>query len=151
MSEEDCFHLGAKALIRNPAGELLLLTEKDKSYWDIPGGRIKKGEALEDALKREVYEETGIQTVTIIQPFLMVLMNVRIPVQNSDVGLIVATYLCEVSDNILPRLSEEHSDFKWVDPMKAAQLLSPSCSPELTKKIAQLASLSSKPTATIPK
>jgi 8-oxo-dGTP pyrophosphatase MutT (NUDIX family) len=62
---EDNFHLGIKALIRNSKGEYLLLkTNKariDKEYYDIPGGRIKRGEDIINTLKREVFEETGIK------------------------------------------------------------------------------------------
>ena len=30
-------------------------------FWELPGGRIDPGEDLDTALKREVFEETGIQ------------------------------------------------------------------------------------------
>jgi hypothetical protein len=48
---EDFFHLGIKALIKNADGKILLLkvnTAKLKDfhgepYWDIPGGRVQNG------------------------------------------------------------------------------------------------------------
>src|ERR1035438_7612472 len=43
---------------------LLFLRRKNepaKGEWWFPGGRIKKGESLEQALCREIKEETGLQ------------------------------------------------------------------------------------------
>jgi len=43
------------------SGKVLLMTNKsDKKYW-FPGGGIEVGEKLEEGLKREVMEETGLK------------------------------------------------------------------------------------------
>lgn len=143
---EDSFHLGIKALIRNNKGEILLLKVNPKNlkgfsgepYWDIPGGRIHKGDSVEETLKREIREETGISGVDKITPFSMVLSNIRIPVENYDVGLILAVYLCEVggADKIV--LSEEHVEYNWFLPKEAAHLLKVKYPAEFTNKLEEL-------------
>ena len=54
------------AIITDPAGRLLLIKrghEPEAGRWSLPGGRIEPGESDEQALVREVREETGL-TVT---------------------------------------------------------------------------------------
>lgn len=42
-------------------GDQLLLTNLVRRGWDIPGGHIEAGEDPEQALRREIYEETGVR------------------------------------------------------------------------------------------
>jgi len=146
--KEDCFHIGVKAIIRNQNGEILLLEVNPeelkepkehggKPYWDIPGGRIKLGDTLEDTLRREVEEETGITSITGIKPFSMVLSNIRIPVYGGDVGLILASYLCDVGD-VDVRISSEHLKAEWFPPQEAAELLRVKYPEEFVEKLREL-------------
>ena len=50
------------AFIFNPQGELLLVrSHKWHDKWVVPGGHVELGETLEQALVREVLEETGLR------------------------------------------------------------------------------------------
>jgi len=50
------------ALILNPDGEVLLIrSHKWKDAYVMPGGHIELGERMEDALRREILEETGLE------------------------------------------------------------------------------------------
>lgn len=51
------------ACITNSCGEVLLVKNEHRNdTYEIPGGRMEIGETLEEAVKREVFEETGIRT-----------------------------------------------------------------------------------------
>ena len=52
---------GADALVRNERGEVLLVRRADDGRWAMPGGWIDPGETPEQAVVREVAEETGLQ------------------------------------------------------------------------------------------
>ena len=56
----DClYRISLKALIYNDAGQVLVVKEIDRTYWDLPGGGMDFGETIESSLKRELYEEVG--------------------------------------------------------------------------------------------
>lgn len=48
------------AIILNEKNEILLQLRTDFNRWGIIGGALEYNETLEDALQREVYEETGL-------------------------------------------------------------------------------------------
>lgn len=50
----------AGVVILNNKSEVLLQRRGDDNNWCIPGGMVEPGETIEEAAKREVYEETGI-------------------------------------------------------------------------------------------
>ena len=144
---EDCFHLGIKALIRNKGGKLLLLrvnakelwSYAGKPHWDLPGGRIHKGGTVEETLKREIEEETGIITLASYAPFSMVLSPIRIPLKSGDtVGLILAVYVCDIGTTETVRISSEHAQAAWHDPQKAGKLLAVKYPKEFTEKVSAL-------------
>ena len=44
-------------------GKVLLARHKrgEKEYWTLPGGGLEKGERIVDCLKREIWEESGLE------------------------------------------------------------------------------------------
>lgn len=50
-------------LVLNEKGELLMIFRRGK--WDLPKGKLDKGETIEHCALREVMEETGLTKVTI--------------------------------------------------------------------------------------
>jgi 8-oxo-dGTP diphosphatase len=131
MSAEALYHLGIKALVRNSEGSVLLLQvnpaklrDERKAYWDLPGGRVQKGDSVEDTLKREVAEETGVTKITVGEPITTVLSNISIPVENGEsVGLILSVYSCSIPYDAAVILSDEHVAYEWVASAEAAKRL----------------------------
>ncbi|OFW57485.1 MAG: hypothetical protein A2Y75_00910 [Candidatus Solincola sediminis] len=63
-SKFDRIVAGITAVIMNQAGEVLFVRQKRGPYrgqWILPGGSIEYLEKMNDAVKREVLEESGIQ------------------------------------------------------------------------------------------
>ncbi len=56
-------HVGVYAVILNPQGDRILLIRKARGPYtgllDLPGGSVETGETVEEALEREVGEETS--------------------------------------------------------------------------------------------
>lgn len=68
MNLEKPYIISVYAILRNEKGQFLLLKRSENSHtnpgkWDLPGGKLGPGETLEDAVVREVWEETGISIV----------------------------------------------------------------------------------------
>ncbi len=56
--------VAASAIIENENLEILLVKKAIPPYkgsWDLPGGFVEPGETLEESVRREVKEETGIK------------------------------------------------------------------------------------------
>jgi ADP-ribose pyrophosphatase YjhB (NUDIX family) len=58
--------VGIGGFVVNDNGEVLLIkeyrSEYDMSFWKIPGGMVDPHESIQDAAKREILEETGVET-----------------------------------------------------------------------------------------
>ena len=93
-----------KACLHRNSMVLLLKNEKG---WDLPGGHLKQGEGVEDGLRREVYEETGLN----IEDVDMV---------NSPTGR--KRFFCAafMTDDV--HLSNEHTEFKFFHKDEIADL-----------------------------
>ncbi|MBV9986191.1 MAG: NUDIX domain-containing protein, partial [Chitinophagaceae bacterium] len=53
--------VAAGGLVQNENGELLMIYRRGK--WDLPKGKLDKGESIEACALREVTEETGVRNL----------------------------------------------------------------------------------------
>ena len=56
----DSVRPGANAVIFDGDGKVLLEHRSDNGFWGLPGGAVEVGESVEQAVKREVMEETAL-------------------------------------------------------------------------------------------
>ncbi|MEO6033070.1 MAG: NUDIX domain-containing protein [Burkholderiaceae bacterium] len=68
----------AVGVLINPDGEFLLTSRPEgkvfAGYWEFPGGKLEPGETVEQALRRELFEELGITTGA-VQPWQVELVD----------------------------------------------------------------------------
>jgi 8-oxo-dGTP diphosphatase len=120
------FHAGIAALIWSPETNqyLLLRRSEQKDYasgaWECVTGRVDQGEGFQDALRREVKEELGVEVqVEHILGTTHFYRGEPIP-ENELVGVI---YLCTLSDPISIRIGPEHSEYSWLSADRVIELL----------------------------
>lgn len=102
------FVAGATAFIQDAEGRVLLFkhTYRPQHPWGLPGGWIKRGEKVEDALVRELREESGFEVV------VGHLLTAELHPKTRHIDLI---YACRVIGGAF-RQSDEVSDYAYVAP-----------------------------------
>jgi 8-oxo-dGTP pyrophosphatase MutT (NUDIX family) len=84
----------------------LLRADYKSPTWSIPGGGIEKGETLLDGIKRECIEEMGFFD----NEFKL------IPIQKfTNRNFTYHTFFCQIEDEFIPQLNNEHCGYAWVD------------------------------------
>ncbi|MBI4150408.1 NUDIX domain-containing protein [Candidatus Woesearchaeota archaeon] len=78
------------------------------SVWEIPGGRIAAGENPYDGLLRETKEETALD----IEPICP--LGVQHFTRDDGQRITMIIFYCKPSHTHV-RLSEEHTDYQWID------------------------------------
>lgn len=115
---KDHIGVGVFALIQNPKGEFLLTKsvrseKKSADYekmWSMVGGTVDFGEHLEDALRREIKEETGLEVE--IDRFLGYNEYLK-----EGKHWVAFNYLAKTSSNIFINFEpEKQSDLQWFEP-----------------------------------
>lgn len=104
--------LGAGGLVQNSQGKILVIREHGATTYKLPGGHIELGETIEDAVIREVFEETGIQTT-----FSTVLgMASTHPYRFGKSNIYIVCKLVPLSTQINIQDTHEIDDAKWILP-----------------------------------
>src|SRR6266571_1340684 len=59
-TNDNYFQVSVKGLFSSAEDKLMMIQEEN-GIWELPGGRVQKGEDLVDCLERECLEETGLR------------------------------------------------------------------------------------------
>ena len=107
------YGLAVRAVIKNDNGECLVLKRRDDtthfpSTWEWPGGKTEAGESFDQALVREVAQETGLQIslMHVVGAYQFLLGDLHVAV------------LCMEAEVIGGELAitDEHVEYRWVRP-----------------------------------
>ena len=115
---------GARIVIENSSGEILLHKRSDFGVWGMPGGNAEEGEDLETVVIREVAEETGL-SVSQVQPFGFgcdpAVETHTFP--NGDRCQFFALNFYTRTFQGVPRADDESTDVGWFSPGALPEML----------------------------
>jgi 8-oxo-dGTP diphosphatase len=113
------YGLTVRGIIKNDSGEILIVKRHPKSrtdpeMWELPGGKVEKGEHFADALVREIKEETNLNVN--VGDFCEAVQNDYS--HKRTVQLMM--YLDDVEGSVA--ISEEHTEYMWASIEKIESL-----------------------------
>lgn len=105
------FGLSVRVLITDEDNKILILkrstgSKTNPGKWELPGGKVDQGESFDQALIREVKEETGLK----------ISLDHVVGVSEQNLHLIRAVHII-ISGKIIGgtlKLSKEHEGYAWV-------------------------------------
>ncbi len=105
------FGLAVRVLLYDDNGKILILKRSTDSKtnpgkWELPGGKVDQGESFDQALIREVFEETGLK----------IFVEHFVGASEQNLHVIRAIHII-MSGRIMEgelKLSEEHEGYAWV-------------------------------------
>ena len=82
-------------------------------FWEMPSGKLDSGETVEQGLRREVFEEVGIDIATFEKKIIGISQYSSEKPEGTKYS-VQLNYVIEISTKELPiKLSNEHTDFIW--------------------------------------
>ena len=105
----------------------VLLVERGKppleGFWSLPGGLVEAGERLEDAVAREVLEETGLRVnaEAMATVFERIMPGDTDTVGHPEYHYVLVDFYCKVLGGDL-RAGDDSRRAEWFEPAALAQL-----------------------------
>lgn len=104
----------AAAIVRDESGHILLVKSQSAEVWGLPAGAIDLGETPQQAVVREVFEETNLQITPTKIAGVFGGKDFRYVYSNGDeVEYFIVVFECKVKSGELFARDGEVSDFKY--------------------------------------
>jgi ADP-ribose pyrophosphatase YjhB (NUDIX family) len=103
----------AGGLVKNERNEILMIFRRNK--WDLPKGKLDKGENLEDCAIREVEEETGLENVKLNSSLIVTYHTYHEGTKHILKESHWFSMTVEGEQKLLPQTEEDISDIQWID------------------------------------
>lgn len=115
----------AGGIVSNPNGDILFIKRLGK--WDLPKGKMEKGESREESAVREIEEETGLQNVELLS-FINTTYHIYIE-RNGD-KVLKCTHWFEMKfdgeDTSKPQTEEGITEVAWKNTLQIEEEVFPS-------------------------
>ncbi|WP_454047005.1 NUDIX hydrolase [Chryseobacterium sp. Marseille-Q8038] len=102
----------AGGLVNNPEGKILFIKRLGK--WDLPKGKMEKGESREESAVREIEEETGLSDVELVK---FINTTYHIYVERNGEKILKCTHWFEMNfdgeDTSTPQIEEGITEVAW--------------------------------------
>lgn len=115
----------AGGIVNNSAGEVLFIKRLGK--WDLPKGKMEKGESREESAVREIEEETGLTNVELVK---FINTTYHIYVERNGDKVLKCTHWFEMNfygeDTSKPQIEEGITEVAWKNAVQIKDEVFPS-------------------------
>jgi ADP-ribose pyrophosphatase YjhB (NUDIX family) len=125
--------VGAAILVLDNQNRLLLMKRSDNECWSVPGGSTEPGEVVEDAAKRETFEETNLEIgeMSLFGVFSGPEFFYKYPNGDEAYNVIVVYSSQDWRGEV--KLNDEHTEWRWVAVTEIPEDISPPIKPLVEK------------------
>ena len=104
--------VSVSGVITDDHGHVLLIQRRDNHHWEPPGGVLELGETIQDGLRREICEETGLA----VEPDMLTGVY-----KNMSRGIVALVFRCKITGGQLTA-NDEVTAFHWANESDIRQL-----------------------------
>ncbi|CAG9786195.1 unnamed protein product [Diatraea saccharalis] len=105
-------NIGVGGLVLNDKNQMLVVVEKhtEIAHWKLPGGYVERGEDIQNAVIREIKEETGVDAT--FESLVTLRHTHKAMFGNSDIYIVM---LLKATSDTINKSDIEIKDCKWMD------------------------------------
>lgn len=111
---------------------LYLLLRYEAGHWDFPKGNIEKGESIEETVRREIKEETGIEDVEFLEGFQTEIKYFYRSKGENIFKIVIFLLASTETDKV--KISFEHLGYQWLPYEEALKEITFKNAKEILKK-----------------